>query len=132
MSDRDCKIRWSKREGEMLTMRTSFDDADGESLRLRDQLLSDMGVKFFLDPGVIVIADDDGLATILMGCPDQLGDQISTVIQLQNVGRNSLDGNVCSRDLRSGSFEHRHHLRFRSVLPTLLLQSLALFDLSLQ
>jgi len=31
-------------------MRSSFDHADGEALTRRDQLLSDMGVKFFREP----------------------------------------------------------------------------------
>ena len=56
------------------TVRRSFDDADGEALTLRDQLFSDMGVKFFPEPRVIVVADDHCFATILTGRCNNFGD----------------------------------------------------------
>ena len=56
------------------TARRSFDDADGEALTLRDQLFSDMGVKYFPEPRVIVVADDHCFAAILTGRCNNLGD----------------------------------------------------------
>jgi len=56
------------------SVQTSFNHADGEALGLRNQLFSDMGVKLFLDPRIIVVAHNDCVATIFTGSSDDLGD----------------------------------------------------------
>ena len=56
------------------TVPSSFDHTYGEAVTLRDQLLNDMGVKFFREPRVIVVAYDHCLATILTGRCNNLRD----------------------------------------------------------